>query len=147
MTEVFFVKTDDLAKEPRKANVDDAGFDLVSIEDVSIPPMCTLMVSTGIKMAIPDGYVGMVCSRSGMAAKHSVFVINSPGIIDAGYRGEVKIILNNAGDDTFYIKKGDRIAQLVMVKLADVEMKWVEDSVFDNLSSTRGTGGFGSTGA
>lgn len=146
MTEVMYVKTDVNAKEPSKANKDDAGFDLVATEDVCIDVGHTVMVSTGIKMAIPEGYVGMVCSRSGMAAKDSVFVLNSPGIIDSGFRGEVKVILYNAGNDSYYIKTGQRIAQLVLVKLADVQMKWIEESVFDTLNSTRGNGGFGSTG-
>ena len=146
MVELLYTKTEEYAKEPRKANPDDAGFDLTSIETETIWSGHTKLISTGIKMAIPEGYVGFVCSRSGLAAKHDVFVLNSPGVIDAGYRGEVKIILHNAGEESFKVNIGDRIAQLVLVRLADIEPKWIEDTVFEKLKTNRGEGGFGSTG-
>jgi dUTP pyrophosphatase len=123
-----------------------AGFDMRSLEDTIIESGATAMVSTGIKMAIPDGYVGMVCSRSGLAAKHSVFVLNAPGIVDSDYNGEVKIILQNLGKNPFTIKTHDRIAQIVFVRVADVAPKWVEESEIINRKSNRGQDGFGSTG-
>jgi dUTP pyrophosphatase len=120
---------------------------------VYLPPDGTqVVVPTGIKVAIPAGYVGFVCTRSGLAAKYGVQVVNAPGVIDSGYRGEVKVILNLAnhapGSDRLHIPRGDRIAQLVIVPIPpfvfDRYLPEAFESEFGN--TVRGTGGFGSTG-
>lgn len=134
------------ALAPTRATEGDAGLDLYSSENTEVDYGKTVLVSTGIAVEIPLGYVGLVHPRSGLAAKYGVTVVNAPGTIDAGYRGEVKVILSkldNQGGQSFRIKKGDRIAQLVIQK---VELPEVE--VVDELSDTaRGAGGFGSTGS
>jgi dUTP pyrophosphatase len=127
---------------PEKATVGSAGFDLVAIEQAKLPGGGgRAVVSTGIAMELPKGYEAQVRPRSGNAAKHGLTVLNSPGTIDADYRGEVKVILVNFGP--FYtVNPGDKIAQIVIQKVPDVEFEVVEE-----LSDTdRGAGGFGSTG-
>ena len=120
-----------------------AGLDLYARESASIGAGGRALVPCGIKAEIPPGYCGMVCSRSGLALKHGVFVLNAPGIIDSDYRGEIGAILQNAGSDVFAVMPGDRIAQLLIVPIAMMEVRIVE-----SLSSTeRGAHGFGSTGA
>ena len=127
---------------PRKAHEDDAAFDLRSRVDVVIPSGKIMLVPTGVFMELPIGYEAQVRPRSGLALKHGITVLNTPGTIDAGYRGEVGVILINAGPADFTISRGDRIAQMVVQELADVQLVAVE-----KLSETnRGTGGFGSTG-
>lgn len=127
---------------PTYARKGDAGADLRSTENLVIRPGETKLVKTGIRLALPDGYVGLVCSRSGLALKSSVFVLNAPGVVDSGYRGEVGVILHNSGFTNFEVKQGDRIAQLMIQKFESAEWNEVED-----LDETeRGTGGFGSTG-
>lgn len=127
---------------PRKAHEDDAAFDLRSRVDAVIPSGKITLVPTGVFMELPVGYEAQVRPRSGLALKHGITVLNTPGTIDAGYRGEVGIILINAGPADFTVARGDRIAQMVVQKLADVELVAAEQ-----LSDTnRGTGGFGSTG-
>lgn len=127
---------------PKYATAGDAGADLVSAEDVRIPSHQRILVRTGIKIAIPEGYVGLVHPRSGLALKHGITVLNAPGTIDAGYRGEVGVILYNSGVLDFEVKAGDRIAQLVIQKVETAEFE-VVDALID---SDRGSGGFGSTG-
>lgn len=128
---------------PQYANPGDAGADLYATSHELIEPGETKLLSLNTKIAIPEGYVGMVCSRSGLALKRSVFVLNSPGIVDSGYRGNLGVILHNAGGHPFSIAPGERVAQLVIVKYEQAEFKKV-----DSLDSTeRGDGGFGSTGA
>ncbi len=100
------------------------------------------MVPTGIAVAIPEGYAGMVVPRSGLAARSGIGVVNGPGLVDAGYRGEVNVILINHGAETLELKRGERIAQLVVVPV--VEQEFVE--VDELPESARGAGGFGSTG-
>ena len=101
------------------------------------------MVATGIAVAIPDGYAGLVTPRSGLAARHGISVVNGPGLVDAGYRGEIKVVLVNLSSELFVIAHGDRIAQLVVVPVAVQEFV-----VVDELPTTnRGSGGFGSTGS
>ncbi len=120
----------------------DAGADLRSVEDTIITPNSRILVHTGLHMAIPDGYVGMVCPRSGFALKHGVTVLNAPGIVDSGYRGEVGVILLNTSEQTVTVRKGDRIAQMVFVPYVHMAFEHVE-----SLPETdRGEGGFGSTG-
>lgn len=111
-------------------------------EDIVIAPLKRRLVPTGLKVAVPPGYTLDVDSRSGLAVKSGVFVLNAPGIVDADYRGEIGVIVANLGDEPFTIKRGDRICQLLLRKVERVS--WEE---VDELDSTgRGTGGFGSTG-
>ena len=127
---------------PRKAHDDDAAFDLRSRVDVVIPSGKITLVPTGVFMELPVGYEAQVRPRSGLALKHGITVLNTPGTIDAGYRGEVGVILINAGENDFSIARGDRIAQMVIQQLSDVQLVAAEQ-----LSDTsRGAGGFGSTG-
>ncbi len=131
---------DDLT--PAKAHHDDAAYDLRSRVDLVLPPGKAALVPTGLRMELPVGYEAQVRPRSGLAVKHAITVLNSPGTIDAGYRGEVASILFNAGELPFEIHRGDRISQMVIAALPEVEMIRV-----DALSETeRGAGGFGSTG-
>lgn len=119
-----------------------AGLDLCAISSGTLNAHDTKLVGTGLAIEIPRGMVGLVCSRSGLAAKHSVFVLNAPGVIDADYRGEVGVILHNAGRDKWSWSAGDRIAQLVVMPVSNSNIRLVSE-----LSSTdRGAGGFGSTG-
>lgn len=128
---------------PAYARHSDAGVDLTATEDVSILPGQRKTVSTGIAVAIPEGYVGLIHPRSGLAAKHGITVLNSPGTIDAGYRGEIKIILLNTDLNTpVHFHVGDRIAQLVIQPVSHASFE-----IVDSLeTSERGEGGFGSSG-
>lgn len=128
---------------PEYAHAGDAGCDLRSAEDVIMNPGQRVVVPTGLSVALPEGYAGFVQPRSGLAAKHGIGVVNGPGLIDCGYRGEIKVILINFDPDLmFEIKRGDKIAQFVVQKVENVVFKQV-----DELSDTkRGAGGFGSTG-
>ncbi|MDO4607202.1 MAG: dUTP diphosphatase [Bowdeniella nasicola] len=127
---------------PQRAHLGDAGADLVSVDDVVLTPGQRAVVGTGIAIEIPVGWVGLVHPRSGLAARYGVTVLNTPGTIDAGYRGEIKVILYNAGSEPVEIARGDRIAQLV---IQQVEL--ARFTVVEELSDTaRAEGGFGSTG-
>ncbi len=126
---------------PERATKDSAGFDLYAIEDAKILPGGRTLIRTGVAMEIPPGYEGQVRPRSGLALKHGITVLNAPGTIDADYRGEVQVILYNTGP-AYQVKAGEKIAQLVICRLPDVEFQ-----VSESLSETeRGSGGFGSTG-
>ncbi len=131
---------------PAYQSADAAGFDLVAAlaEDgpVTLAPTGRAMVPTGLVLEIPSGFEGQVRPRSGLAAKHGVTVLNTPGTIDADYRGEVKVILINLGEAPFTIARGERIAQLVVAPVTRVRLVEV-DAVGE---TTRGAGGFGSTG-
>ena len=128
---------------PEYAHPSDAGMDIRSAADTtSISPGDWAIVPTGLCVSIPDGYEIQVRPRSGLAAKHGVTVLNSPGTIDAGYLGEIKVILINHGDKDFLISRGDRIAQLMVAKVAHATT--IEVTSHD--STDRGEGGFGSTG-
>jgi len=127
---------------PAKAHHDDAAFDLRSRVDMVIEPGIPHLVATGIFMEFPAGYEAQVRPRSGMALKHAITVLNTPGTIDAGYRGEVSVIMLNAGKKAYEIKRGDRVAQMVINQLPEVEIVPAE-TLSD---TTRGEGGFGSTG-
>lgn len=119
-----------------------AGFDLVATEAIQVSPGDRAMVSTGLALEIPEGYEAQVRPRSGLAAKHGITVLNSPGTIDSDYRGEVKVILHNTGRFVYSVAAGDKVAQLVVQKVPFVVFEAV-----DELSSTeRGAGGFGSSG-
>ena len=136
-------KLDPRATIPSYAHPGDAGLDLSSCETVEIAPGSTAMVRTGVAIALPPGTEGQVRPRSGLAAKHAVTVLNAPGTIDEGYRGELRVILINHGLEVFRVEPGMRIAQLVVAPVLRVET-----SLVDSLDDTaRGTGGFGSTGA
>lgn len=116
--------------------------DLRSVEDLVLPPGKRSLIRTGLVMALPAGYEAQVRPRSGLALKHGVTVLNSPGTIDAGYRGEVGVILANHGEAPFEIKSGDRIAQLVIASVVSATVVEVAELA----ASERGEGGFGSTG-
>lgn len=130
------------AKMPFRANEGDAGLDVFSIEEKVIPSGETAIIRTGIQMALPKGTEAQIRPRSGLAAKHAVTVLNSPGTIDEGYRGEVKIILINHGKEDFVVEKEMRIAQMVIAPVLQVRLQQVR-SLSD---SERGEGGFGSSG-
>ena len=127
---------------PRKAHADDAAYDLRSRQELVITPKTTVLVPTGLFLEIPPGYEAQIRSRSGLALKNALSLPNAPGTIDAGYRGEVGVIMYNRGEVPFQVRRGDRIAQMVIAKLPEVELVEVETLE----ESTRGAGGFGSTG-
>lgn len=134
--------TDAMYQLPRFAHDGDAGADLTASESVSIPPGGRALVATGFSLAIPHGHAGLVLPRSGLAIRSGVTVINAPGLIDSGYRGEVMVALINHSDEDFAISPGDRIAQLVIISVERPEYVSVDD--LDE--TTRGEAGFGSTG-
>lgn len=127
---------------PKKQHQADAGFDLEANADIRIPVGLWTLVPTGTRLQIPEGYVGKVCSRSGLALKHGVAVLNAPGIVDSGYQGDIGVVLINHGIEPFEIKKGERIAQLLIEKLPETTIIGGEIQS----PSDRGEGGFGSTG-
>ena len=127
---------------PAYAHPGDAGMDLCSVESLVIPAGGRSLVRTGLKMALPAGYEAQVRPRSGLALKRGVTVLNTPGTIDEGYRGEIGVVLANFGDEDFRVETGDRIAQMVIAPVTRAEI-----SETDELDATdRGEGGFGSTG-
>ena len=131
------------AQLPRHAKPGDAGLDLTSMSDEVIPPHGTVMIGTGVRVEIPDGYVGLCFPRSGLASKRGVTLANCVGVIDSGYRGEIMAPLHNMTDEAQEVKFGERVFQLVIMPFVTCECVEV-----DELSdSDRGTGGFGSTGA
>lgn len=139
---IKFVKLNEDAHIPMFAHASDAGMDLYATEVVDLAPGEFRVVKTGLQMSLPFGYEAQVRPRSGLAAKKGVTVLNTPGTIDADYRGEVGVILINHGKEVFHIEKGDRIAQMVISKLTKFQIKQVR-----SLEKTaRGEGGFGSTG-
>jgi dUTP pyrophosphatase len=127
---------------PKKAHHDDAAFDLRSRVEMDLVPGRSQLVPTGLFIELPPGFEAQVRPRSGLALKHDLTLTNSPGTIDAGYRGEVGIIMYNHGTEAFHIKRGERIAQMVICELPEVD--FVEAGKLSD--STRGEGGFGSTG-
>ena len=129
---------------PDYARPGDAGMDVYSTIDCSIAPGARAVIPTGIAIALPEGYVCLVHPRSGLAAKNGISIVNTPGTIDSGYRGEIKVILINTDQsETFEIQRGDRIAQLVFQKFESARFYEVENLP----ESQRGAGGFGSTGS
>ena len=127
---------------PRYAHPGDAGMDLFACETATLQPGDSLLVGTGVAVELPPGTEAQVRPRSGLALRHRVTVLNTPGTIDEGYRGEVGVILINHGREPFIVNKGAKIAQLLVKPVLGVEVK-----EFDELSDTcRGAGGFGSTG-
>jgi dUTP pyrophosphatase len=141
--ELPVTKTVEGAVLPTRANAGDAGLDLYACEAAHIGPGERWSVGTGIAIEIPDAHAGLVLPRSGLAREHGISLVNSPGLIDAGYRGEVRVLLlNNDPADTFRVVAGDRIAQLAIVPIALAEP--VEAPAL--AESARGQGGFGSSG-
>lgn len=131
------------AKLPARANPGDAGLDIYASESLRLDPGARASVGTGIAVEIPKGHAGLVLPRSGSAAKHGITLVNAPGLIDSGYRGEVRVLLLNTDrDEPFEITDGDRIAQLLVVPFASLEP--VEAETLSG--SERGEGGFGSSG-
>ena len=129
---------------PDRAYAGDAGLDLAASERIEIAPGERAVVGTGLAVAIPEGYAGFVQPRSGLASRHGISVVNSPGLVDSGYRGELRVVLLNTDRvDTFVIDPGMRIAQLVVLAVPHVELSEVEDLP----ESERGGRGFGSSAA
>jgi dUTP pyrophosphatase len=132
------------ARLPERAYVGDAGLDLAACEPVSLSPGERAVVPTGLAVAIPDGYAGFVQPRSGLAARHGVTIVNAPGLIDSGYRGEIQIVLlNTDSEQTFAAEAGERIAQLVVLAVPEVALREVDELP----PSERGVRGFGSSRA
>lgn len=131
------------AHVPLYAHPGDAGADLVATEAVRLEPGRRALVGTGVRIALPDGYAAFIVPRSGLAAKHGITIVNSPGTVDAGYRGEIKVtLLNTDAHEAFDIAPGDRIAQMIVMPVPRVRFHPVEELP----ESVRGEGGFGSTG-
>ena len=143
MTKLPFQRLDPEAALPERAHLGDAGLDLRSAVEIEVPAGGRAMVPTGLAVAIPEGFTGLVLPRSGLASRHGLTLANAPGLIDAGYRGELTCaVVNLDREHAVRIARGDRIAQLVIVAVPDVKPSWVDDLP----SSSRGEGGFGSTG-
>ena len=141
--EIEFKLLNELAQAPKYAHDGDAGADLVCIEDVRLLPGERKLVQTGVAIALPAGYVGLVHPRSGLAAKHGIGIVNTPGTIDSGYRGELKICLINLDQsETVSLPAGSRIAQLVIQQVTTANFVQVND--LDN--TERSENGFGSSG-
>ena len=138
-----FSRTSPTARAPTAAHAGDAGHDLYADEDHELPPGGRTSVGTGIVLEIPAGRAGLVLPRSGLAARHGIALVNSPGLIDPGYRGELRVLLLNTDRErSFEVRRGHRIAQLVIVAVDAPEL--VEAHSLE--PSARGTGGFGSSG-
>jgi dUTP pyrophosphatase len=131
---------------PERAHPGDAGYDLRSVERVDLAPGARALVRTGISIAIPEGYAGLVLPRSGLAIRHGISLVNTPGLIDSGYRGEIQVpLINHDREETFLIGEGTRIAQLVLVRAAAAffdEVQFLEPA-----TDGRGESGFGSSGS
>jgi dUTP pyrophosphatase len=141
--EILVTKLDNDAVIPTYAKPGDAGADLYSISELVLSPGERALVKTGIAIALPNGYVGLVHPRSGLGLKNGISVVNTPGTIDAGYRGEIGVVLiNHDLHESFQVKKGDRIAQLVIQKVENAQFKMVNQLP----ESERAAGGYGSTG-
>ncbi|MEV4468209.1 dUTP diphosphatase [Nonomuraea sp. NPDC049504] len=141
--EVLIQRLDEELPMPSYAHAGDAGADLYAVEDVELQPGERAVVGTGVAIALPDGYAAFVHPRSGLAAKHGVTLVNAPGTVDAGYRGEIRVtLINTDAKEPFRLRRGDRVAQLVVQR--------VERAVFYEVErlpgSVRGANGFGSTG-
>jgi len=131
---------------PERAHAGNAGYDLRSVERVDLAPGSRALVRTGISVAIPEGYAGLVLPRSGLAVRHGISLVNTPGLIDSGYRGEILVpLINHDREETFLIEEGTRIAQLVLVRAAAVFFAEVE--FLESAADGRGEGGFGSSGS
>jgi dUTP pyrophosphatase len=132
------------ATPPRRAHEHDAGYDLTCVEDVTLWPARRRTVSTGLAIALPSGVAGLVTPRSGLAARHGITIVNAPGLVDPGYRGELRVTLLNTGEAPYAARAGDRIAQLVLIPFVAPEVQVVAD--LEGSPDARGELGFGSTG-
>lgn len=128
---------------PAHAHPGDGGVDLYARESATLEPGERAIVPTGVAVAIPEGFAALVTPRSGLAARSGLGVVNSPGLVDSGYRGEIKAILVNLGSETIQIERGERIVQMVVVPVSTQEFEVVDELP----ESSRGAGGFGSTGS
>jgi dUTP pyrophosphatase len=141
MIDVAFRRLRPDARVPRQAYEGDAGLDLSACEGIVLGPGQRAVVPTGLAVEIPEGHAGFVQPRSGLAARHGIGLVNSPGLIDSGYRGEIRVVLLNTGDEAFAVEPGMRIAQLVVVPVAAVRVLEVDELA----ASERGSRGFGSS--
>ena len=141
--QINFQRLDPELAIPTTAHIGDAAVDLQARSDVTLEPGERAAVPTGLAVAIPGGYAGLVLPRSGHARRSGIGVVNGPGLIDSGYRGEISVLLINHGAESVTFNRGDRIAQLAIIPIPDVE--WTEVDSLDG--TTRGDGGFGSTGS
>ena len=142
MTELPFQRLREDAVLPTQAYIGDAGLDLAACERFELGPGERAVVGTGLAVAIPEGYAGFVQPRSGLAAEHGITIVNAPGLVDSGYRGELRVILHNTDRDApFVVEPGMRIAQLVVVPIPELELSEVEELP----ESERGVRGFGSS--
>jgi len=132
------------ARAPERAHAGDAGYDLRCVEAFTLAPGERAVVPTGVAVALPEGHAGLVVPRSGLAARHGVSVVNGPGLVDPGYRGEVKVVLVNLGAEPFAAEAGDRVAQLLVVPFAAPQLRVVD--ALPEGGDGRGAGGFGSSG-
>ncbi len=134
----------DTARLPSRAHEDDAAFDLHADEPVELAPGARATVATGVALALPEGSCGLVLPRSGLASRHGITVLNAPGLIDSGYRGEVKVVLLNTDPaEPFRVQPGDRIAQLLVLAAGPAALSLATEELG---VTGRGAGGFGSTG-
>jgi dUTP diphosphatase len=138
-----FTRLDPVVEIPMRAHIGDAAVDLQTRIDFSLTPGERIAVPTGLAVGIPEGFAGLVLPRSGHAKRHGIGVVNGPGLIDSGYRGEISVLLVNHGSEAVSFTAGDRIAQLAVIPVEVVD--WVEVDHLDE--TTRGPSGFGSTGS
>ena len=132
-------------RAPSRAYGGDAGYDLAAAESAVLPPGGRAVIGTGVAVVVPAGYAGLVLPRSGLAVRHGVSLVNAPGLIDSGYRGELKVpLINHDREEDFEVVPGMRIAQLVLVRAA--EALFVETELLEESADGRGEGGFGSSG-
>jgi dUTP pyrophosphatase len=146
VTRVPFKRLRPEAWVPARAHAGDAGYDLRSVDELDLPPGSRALIRTGISLAIPEGFAGLVLPRSGLAMRHGVAPVNTPGLIDSGYRGEIMVpLMNHDREATFRVEKGMRIAQLVLLRAEEVSFSEVE--ALEAGTDGRGERGFGSSGA
>ena len=144
--QVPFLRLVPEARVPERAHAGDAGYDLRSVEEVELVPGGRALVRTGISVAIPGGYAGLVLPRSGLAVRHGISLVNAPGLIDSGYRGEILVpLINHDRRATFRVESGTRIAQLVLARAGEAVFEEVE--LLEAGPDGRGEGGFGSSGS
>ena len=143
MIRILVKRLDPSVPMPAYAHAADAGLDLHAAHDLTLEPNGRGLVATGLAVAIPFGFAGLVLPRSGLARAQGVTVLNAPGLVDAGYRGELKVLLVNHGAQPVTLRRGERVAQLVIQRVEGAELVEVADLP----TSERGAGGFGSTGA
>lgn len=142
---VNFKKENEECESPKYAHLTDSGFDLYAAKDYEIAPQTRELISTGIYIEVPENYEIQIRSKSGLALRNGIFVLNSPGTIDEGYTGEIKVILFNTSNETYIVKKGSKVAQGVICPV--VSGRWIKLTQVNEIKSKeRGDNGFGSTG-